>query len=845
MASYGYDEERDRTSPQTELRIHGIGGSTPERLLRDRDPVLVGGDEIAGFYRHRDRSMYREAYAWGGLTARANVRAFWILLLPFALVNVAGWMIGPSDSRWRKWHEGVLRAIAVGSTVAMTGLLAAAVVDLVALQCGLQESCADRSVALRWLRSGVLLDQPTRLLVVGLVPPVLALIVLSLLGRRTRERYEERLRLDQELPESLLDNRLAHPKFWDGKERVEALAGLHIAAALFALSAAAEWYYFRVERYQRGIYGEFEGPVTQWFTGVQAVGVVAVVLLVVTVVVALWPSVQAHEWWAGRARPVALAVFAVVAVDGLRRDARFGSVPCVRTLEQAGLSDCAHLTGTWFAGFTWSMVFVPLLGLLLVALGWGLADRVAAGRDTPERHLVMFGAGPTVAVVTGLIVLTSVMAGIALSTAALLGDRPGSGGSPPYIRVFTDWDLVSLGLVFYLATLLAWVLQRSVRIRYPRHERTGRIDRIDREYGGTGDTTATSMSSERRRWLEEIDRHRLIRSQWMPVVARPLGTGVAVAIGIAVGYLLDREIWGGDVFLEYVFVEGRAWTELLLAISRWVIVVLPGVAVLLLWRSFRNPEVRRNVGTLWDVLTFWPRWFHPFAPPAYPARAVPELVIRMQDRLVEHGPVVLSAHSQGSVIAVSAVLALGGRARPRRPEALASPATGRDTATEPVGSPVAPTAAQNLAEGTQGAAQLAAQATLDRLALLTHGSPLSSLYGRFFPAYFSTDRLRQAADLLANDDGTIRWTNLYRCTDPIGLPLFGDDRCPGGPDDPCDDEIDECLPDPVHEPPAPGDPFPTIRGHSIYYLEDDYEHAVGRLYASLSGQPGKEPPRQA
>lgn len=92
---------------------------------------------------------------------------------------------------------------------------------------------------------------------------------------------------------------------------------------------------------------------------------------------------------------------------------------------------------------------------------------------------------------------------------------------------------------------------------------------------------------------------------------------------------------------------------------------------------------------------------------------------------------------------------------------------------------------------------------------------------------------------------TIRWTNLYRCNDPIGLPLFGDDRCAGGPDEYTDNEIDECVADPVHEPPAPGDPFPAIRGHSIYYLEDDYEQAVERLYASLSGQPGKEPPRSA
>ncbi|MGB5756635.1 MAG: hypothetical protein WBM50_06945, partial [Acidimicrobiales bacterium] len=663
MASYGYDEERDRSSPETELRIHGIGGSTPESLLRDRDPIQVGGDDEAGFYRRRDRSAFTEAYAWGGLTARANVRAFWILLLPFALINVAGWMIAPVGVGDRKRPEALMRAVALGSTVAMVGLMAAATVDLVALQCGLQEACAGRSVWLRWMRSGALLDRPTRLVVVGLVAPVLALAVLSLLGRRTRQRYEERFRLEP-VPRSSLGNRLAQPDFWESTEKVEALARLHVAAALFALSASAEWYYFRVERYQRGLFGEYEGPWTQWFNGAQVLGVVAVGLLVAVLVLVLFAGDGARERGAEMARPAAMVVFAAVVVDGLRRDDRIGFIACPRSLEEVGLSNCAHLTGTWFAGFTWSMVFVPLLGLLIVLFALGVADWLVARRGGTAEPPVMFGTGPLIAVVTGLIVLTSVLAGAALWAAELLGNRPMAESAPPYIRVFSDWDLVSLGLVMYLATLLVWVLQRAIRTRFPPTERAGRVDGIDRDYRWAWNTPDRPMTSERRRWLEEIDRHRQVRMEWMPALVQPLGLGVVVTIVLAVGYLLDREIWNGNVFLRYVFVDGHPWIELLLTVSRWVIISLPAVAVLLLWRSFRNPEIRRNVGTLWDVLTFWPRWFHPFAPPAYPARAVPELTIRLEKRLTRHGPVVLSAHSQGSVIAVSAILALGGRARP-------------------------------------------------------------------------------------------------------------------------------------------------------------------------------------
>ncbi len=846
MASYGYDEERDRSSPETELRIHGIGGSTPELLLRDRDPIQVGGDEVAGFYRRRDESVFTEAYAWGGLTARANVRAFWILLLPFALVNVAGWMIAPLGRGGRNGPEAVVRAVALGSTVAMVGLVAAASVDLVVLQCGLQEACAEQSVWLRWLRAGALLDRPTRLVVVGLVPPVLALAVLSRLGRRTRERYEERFQLDP-VPPSSVGNRLAQPEFWESTERVEALARLHVSASLFALAASAEWYFFRVERYQQGVFGEFEGPWTQWFDGPQVAGVAAVALLVATLGVVLHPSDDVQRRWAPRAVRTAIVVFAVVVVDGLRRDDRLGPAACPRSLEDLGLSDCAQLSGTWFAGFTWSMVFVPVLLLLLVLLGWGVADWFAAHRDEPAEAPVMFGTGPSVAVVTGLIVLTSTLAGTAIWLAELLGNRPTPNASPPYIRVFSDWDLVSLGLVLYLLTLLLWVLQRSIRVRYPPAARARRIDEIDAEYlAAWGSEPRRPRSSERRRWLEEIDTHRQIRTSWMPVLVQPLGLGVVVAIGIAIGYLLDREIWDGNVFLRYVFVDGHAWTELLLTISRWLILTLPGVAVLLLWRSFRNPDIRRNVGTLWDVLTFWPRWFHPFAPPAYPARAVPELVVRLQKRLTRHGPVVLSAHSQGSVIAVSAILALGGRADldPAAPAPLAT-GSGRDAA----GGPAEPSTEQR-----------AARETLAKLALVTHGSPLSSLYGRFFPRYFGRDRLEEASRLLGNEDGTIRWRNLYRCTDPIGLPLFSVDRCvdaagpaapdgaapdgaapdgaaPDGAEPAAPDEIDVLLHDPGHEPPAPGDPFPPVRGHSNYYLEPGYRRAVEAMLTTLSDPP--------
>src|SRR5207244_1319883 len=74
-------------------------------------------------------------------------------------------------------------------------------------------------------------------------------------------------------------------------------------------------------------------------------------------------------------------------------------------------------------------------------------------------------------------------------------------------------------------------------------------------------------------------------------------------------------------------------------------------------QAYRNAGTRRVVGILWDLGTFWPRAAHPLAPPCYAERVVPELAIRTA-WLSRQGGVVLSGHSQGSVLVAATVLQL-------------------------------------------------------------------------------------------------------------------------------------------------------------------------------------------
>ena len=101
----------------------------------------------------------------------------------------------------------------------------------------------------------------------------------------------------------------------------------------------------------------------------------------------------------------------------------------------------------------------------------------------------------------------------------------------------------------------------------------------------------------------------------------------------------------------------------------YLVVGLSAGLVMLGSQIRRSEKTRKAVGVIWDLTTFWPRAAHPLAPPCYAERVVPELLTRVAlgARPGRRGcrtaePVILSGHSQGSLI----VLAIASPALRRR-----------------------------------------------------------------------------------------------------------------------------------------------------------------------------------
>ena len=388
------DQDGD-LSGVTELRIHGVGGTTPESMLFDPFPERVAGDDTAGFYRTDDVSgRHVEAYSWGGLTSREASRALWLLLLPFALMNVAGWTqrfpaptpSGQEDPR-RTPVGRLIMVLSVTLTVLVAAEVALVTIDLLANQCGALDACVGSRWWLAPLKAGPVSGHPGRRVALGILAAGLLMIALAGLAKRSRNKYEA-----TKVPESALDGPhrpvLARATTWSGSERVLRLGRFHLAAA-FATVAAM---------------GATAAADLAEATGRSATpGRAVVILAAATVVVTLVAMALDRRTWGRPLQWVAALTLALAVVEAARLPGASGSIP--------GL---AIRRGP-------ELIFGVQLALLLVlGLVIFLSRGAGGGREaTPQAFR---WATPLVLASLAIFMTGSVFAGIVVRLADVLGE---------------------------------------------------------------------------------------------------------------------------------------------------------------------------------------------------------------------------------------------------------------------------------------------------------------------------------------------------------------------------------------------------------------------------------------
>lgn len=244
-----------------EVRIHGVGGEPADRLLGDPPhPILVAGDDISGFHVPGAPNEQldlpergRRALSWGGNTSGSWKNALWILLLPFSLMNVAGYMHRPGTGPTKR-----MRWLALTVTLGAVLLAAATAYDLIAIQCGGARGCVERvgllSVYL-WKFQGdsvfMCLENsttcfPSRRLGLATLVPLGTLTLLWFAGKyafKDLESYlNKQLHGGCDYPYKLTDQ-----SFWNGYEPAFRTRLIHLIAGRAAIAGVLAWSIYRLD----------------------------------------------------------------------------------------------------------------------------------------------------------------------------------------------------------------------------------------------------------------------------------------------------------------------------------------------------------------------------------------------------------------------------------------------------------------------------------------------------------------------------------------------------------------------------------------------------------------------
>ncbi|WP_224059377.1 hypothetical protein [Streptomyces kanamyceticus] len=741
-------------------------------MLGDPRTVRVSGDETAAVFRRtedvdaeRRPDDYRgkpvpEAYVWCNLTSGNGSRALWLLLLPFMVVNLAHWMRPTSRHRKRlvRTYGLLVRLTGLTLTVLLVAAACEVALDLTAWQCAGTPQCADERAWLGFLSAdaqghGGWWSQPGRRLALAALVPAALTGLLWYLSHRTWSAYESVRPLPHQADpeEETSRTALGRPGFWYGRRLVARLRAAHTAAGFLTVAAAVGAPAARQDRRPGG-----PGLL-------DSLGWLLNSTLLLGGAVVVWVVCRRGRSENKLDRGLDRTLVRWLPVSAL---ALLGLVLLYAGWSRPGWRSEGRLPGD--ATFGGIALVQGILVLALAVVAYFLF------RTSPDSRTAIRGfGGPAVAMLA--CALGGVMSGGGAQRVADWldgGGSPGAGGTIDGPPVLLTWQAsVIPPLLVVVALLCAWFGIRTLRLKRREMERVA-LDYPDEEEREDSERTRRIASKRARATL--TDRAPVLVGI-ISAVTLLLGTGALT------GAWLTEKVPGKAARGEPDVVEAAAQTAQ--ALGSWLIGL--GFILFVTWgrRAYRDPSARRTIGILWDVGTFWPRAAHPFAPPCYAERAVPDLTWRMAAwTRSTGGRLVLSGHSQGSVLAAAAAWQL--RPSVRR-----------------------------------------------RVALLTYGSPLERLYGRWFPAHFGP------AALTSLHREVDCWRNLYRATDPIGGPV----RLPGE----CGPQVDrDALKDPLAYGRTEAHPLPApILGHGEYQTDPAFAEERARLLARLKHSvPPPRPP---
>ncbi|MGH1562568.1 hypothetical protein [Mumia sp. DW29H23] len=738
----------ESVEPWVELRVHGVSG-TPAGSMLDRPYVCqVGGDDESRYFRSVDASgneleghagQTLEAYHWGRLTSGSRVKALWLILLPFGMVNGAHYMlppIGPGTVP-RLLHavcDALLRLVGVLLTSMFAFAAGLVLIDL---------------IAWRWAPSVRFLQslQPGVVLGTAVLLTALVVVVIAFLGRGYRQGRVRALwnRIDArrsgvpapapaetyEPPKERSVTPLAQESFYSGDTRTPTLRDLHLAAGLLVVAAMGIWvaHPFAWER----------DKVTLQLALMGWVAVVVVVTLLGDPEKGTrdrLPSGEAtwREVW--KQTTAVLGILALVGSVALlvASVADMGGVSKVEWTMLRDRPEAFDVIANWLL----VIGVAALLALFVVNLLLVLVQRSQRpAKGTPGRYFAPYAGGMAAALFTAIgtfigvgfsaAVATGISSALNLST-PVAGTSDGAqvtvGTTPMLDRVAYAWGLNVVILVVILIGVVVW--------RMRRRRRTG--ERVTAMYTDGGSLLVPQRWVSRVRFAVQKAR---VKNAVGAICLSFAGAGMVLAVVLAVELVpcinsRDPSTCGHapgwlDVLSQPKYVvgaDGVAKSNVVALFGAWLLIAAAGWLLLQSRKAVAEEGKRRGLNVVWDVLAFWPHAVHPFSPRAYSKRCVEDLRERIRWHLARvpadgtQRDLVLCGHSQGSLISFATMMLLDDEER-------------------------------------------------DRVALVTFGSQLRVIFPKAFPAYVSFTAINQ---LYRELNGA--WINLYRTTDELAGPVL-------------------------------------------------------------------------